>query len=253
MNAKAARKAAELLVKARHEHRLVDELPDDCRPETIEEAYAIQDAMVPLEGAIAGWKIGAPGADAEPICAPLFARYVHTGPARLPATDFHLLGTEAEVAFTLAHDLPPEGAPYSREAVLSAVAGAHPAIEIADSRFTEGMSAHKMSQLADTNSNGTFIYGAAVEDWQGLDIPQLPVKLSIGGKVVAEHQGGNKAGDPVRLLVWAANHCAARGLMLKAGQVVTTGSYVGINPAQPGDTAVASFDGLDAATLEFTV
>ncbi len=253
MKAKAAIKAAELLVSARHEHWLVDELPRDCLPESIEDAYAIQDAMVPLEGAIAGWKIGAPGADAEPICAPLFARYVHNGPTKLPANDFYLLETEAEVAFTLARDLPPEGAPYDREAVLSAVAGAHPAIEIADSRFTEGMSAHKLSQLADTNSNGTFVYGAAVADWQGLDIPQLPVKLSIGGKVVAERVGGNNAGDPVRLLVWAANHCAARGLMLKAGQVVTTGSYVGMNPSQPGDTAIASFEGLESASLEFTV
>ena len=55
--------AAEILWRGRLECRRMATLPAECRPQTLDEGYAIQDAMVPLAGqAVAGWKIAATSA-----------------------------------------------------------------------------------------------------------------------------------------------------------------------------------------------
>ena len=42
--------AAALLVQARRENRVIDGIPDDCRPATLEDAYAVQDRLIELLG-----------------------------------------------------------------------------------------------------------------------------------------------------------------------------------------------------------
>jgi 2-keto-4-pentenoate hydratase len=52
--------------------------------------------------------------------------------------------------------------------------------------------------------------------------------------------------------VWLANHCAARGLGLAAGQVVTTGSFTGMQFAPAGAQVRGEIDGLGAVEAAFT-
>ena len=46
-------------------------------------------------------------------------------------------------------------------------------------------------------------------------------------RILSTHDGRHGDGHPLRPLVWLANFLAARGEGLRAGQVVTTGSYAG--------------------------
>lgn len=248
----AVERAAARLVEAWREHRTIPEIPADVRPATIEEAYAVQDAVSRALGPVGGWKVGASSPTAEPRCAPLLASRVHEGPATLPAARFHRLGIEAELALRVARDLPARGEPYAREEVLAAFDTLHPAIEVVDSRFADRESMDDLSLLADNQSNGAFVYGPAVRDWRDRDLAALPVRLVIDGTAAVERVGGNSAGDPLRGVVWLANHLAARGQPLRAGQIVTTGTTTGLLWVSPGAVVEAEFPGVGAVRLTIT-
>ena len=53
------------------------------------------------------------------------------------------------------------------------------------------------------------------------------------------------------MLVWLANELSARGLGLKAGQVITTGSAANVIQVKPGDVVVADFGDLGVAQASF--
>ena len=46
-----------------------------------------------------------------------------------------------------------------------------------------------------------------------------------------------------RQLCWLANHLATRGMVLREGDTVATGTVTGLTPVAPGDTLYATFDG----------
>lgn len=243
-----AAEAAAILARARRDGP-IDGLPEACRPRDAAGAYAIQDALIGALGPVGGWKVGAPAPDAEPSCAPIAAATLLSSPASWPAPRSGKRGVEAEIAFRLARDLPAEGAPWSREAVVAAIADACPAIEICESRFVDFEAVDPWTRLADGNLNAALVLGPAWGGWRGLDPGTQPVRLVAGGETVAAQNGGNTAGDLIRLLVWLADHLAARGHPLRAGQVVTTGSWTGLR-FLPADAAVeADFPGIGTARL----
>ncbi len=245
----AVERAAALLVGAWRDRRTIPGIPGDARPATIDEAYAVQDAVSRALGPVGGWKVGASSPAAEPRRAPLLASRVHEGPATLPAAEFHRVGIEAELALHVARDLPVRPAPYVREEVLAAFDTLHPAIEIVDSRFADREAMDDLSLVADNQSNGAFVYGPALRDWRGRDLAAQPVRLVIDGAVAVERVGGNTAGDPLRGVVWLANHLAAAGQPLRAGQIVTTGSTTGLLWVSPGAAVEAEFPGIGAVRV----
>jgi 2-keto-4-pentenoate hydratase len=253
MTDQAIQQAAALLVAARRQRQRLDGLPPALRPPNQAAAFAIQDDVMALLGERAGgWKVGlAPGA--PPSCAPMFASLIHASPLEIPAADVPLLGVEAEIAVRLGRDLPPRAAPYGRDDVLDAIDGVCPAIEIVDSRLREFLKASPDDKLADNVGNGAFTYGTPIAAWRALDLSALRVRFELGGKTLVDKVGGCPSGDPIVAVVWLANHLTGRCGGLKAGQIVTTGSCIGMPFAKPGDTAIATFDHLGSVRVTFTV
>ncbi len=241
--------AARALVDARRTGTRLDALPEGARPGSEAEAYAVQDAIAKTLGPVAGWKVGAPGPTATPARAFLHADTIFVETDELPASLFHVIGAEAEIAYRFGRDLPPEAGPYDREAVLAAVATMHPAIEIADTRFTVFGAVDAHSQRADQQNHGVLVIGPGLTDWRSLDPVTQPVRLTIDGSVLHDHIGGNSAVDPVRLLVWLANEGARSLGGIKAGQVVTTGSCTGTDFVAAPTRIVAEFPGLGSVAL----
>lgn len=250
----AVRQAAEMLVAARRERRRLDGFPAALKPASEAAAFAIQDAVMALLGERpGGWKVATPPGGAA-TCAPMFASLVHASPLRIAASEVPLLGVEAEIALRLGHDLPPRATPYARADVEAAIDGACAAIEIVDTRLFKGrdfLKADPLDKLADNVGNGGFVYGAPVAAWRRLDLTALRVRLELGGKLLVDKVGGCPSGDPVDAVVWLANHLTGRCGGLKAGQIVTTGSCVGMPFAKPGDVARTSFEGLGEAEVTF--
>jgi len=237
------------LIAARETRRWLPALP--ARPADEAEAYAIQDAVARRLGPVTAWKVGARTPESEPFRAPINAATLFFDTGRLPASMFHVIGVEAEIAYRLARDLPPRAEPWTREEVLDAVASVHPAFEIVDTRFTAFGAQDPFSHMADQMNHGALVVGPAIPDWRALDPLAERVALEVDGETRIETVGGNSAGDPVRLLVWLAN-AGARSLGgLRAGDVVTTGSCTGTVFVPPGSRSVARYGTM--GTIELTV
>jgi len=243
--------AAEFLLAARHSGQRPAALPENMRPRTVGDAYAIQDAVAAKLGAIGGWKVGAKNASAEPTCAPLPATLILRSPQRFAAGRFAHNGVEAELAFTLSHDLPPRPKPYRVADLEAAVATVHAAIEIVDSRFVDLNGVDALSLLADFQSNGALVVGNGVALPQAFQSSTQQVTLEIDGKRVVESRGSNPAGDVLCLLAWLANHATARCGGLRRGDIVTTGSWTGMRFVASGTRVEAAFAGIGGADVGF--
>jgi 2-keto-4-pentenoate hydratase len=218
--------AAAMLLDARRTNTSIDDLPVAVRPVTLDEANFIQSRIALAYGAIGGWKIGAPSAEATPTFAPMPLAWIASNYAELGGRHRYR-GLEAEIAFLIGEDLPPRAKAYSRDEVVAAIASCHPAIEVLETGLADPTKAEKLSTIADLQVHGAFVYGASVANWQKIDFSKEHVTLAVDGVVRVERTGSNTSGDLMRLLPWLANEGAARTGGLKAGQWVTTGSWTG--------------------------
>ncbi|HEV8551958.1 MAG TPA: fumarylacetoacetate hydrolase family protein [Casimicrobiaceae bacterium] len=225
-------------------------------PPSTEEAYVVQDIVARhlwtrAGDAIRAWKTGGPNAQATPIAAPIPQSKLFRSPVVLQSKYFHVIGIEAELAFALAHDLPPRAIPYTETDVAAAISTIHVAIEVCDSRLRNWRDADPMWKLADNQMNGALVVGDGLRDWQSVQPECQTVVLQVDGETCGEATGGHPYGNPLRLLPWLANHCAARCGGLRGGDVVTTGAWIGMHFVEPGTTVVARFRSIGEAQIRF--
>lgn len=217
--------AAEILLAARHDPGARPaQLPEP--PADAAAAYAIQQTVMASLGPIGGWKVGFSPATGVFTCAPLPAAFVVPDPARVPQAQCPDRGVEAEIALRLVRDLPPRPAPWTEAEVLDAVGSAHPAIELLQSRFQDVDQVSPLSALADSLSHFGLVVGGPIADWQSIDLAREAVRVLVNGEEI-KRAVGNPAGPMLPLLTWLANHGSVWAGGLRAGQVVTTGSWTG--------------------------
>ena len=225
---------ATLFVEARRTQRPFA-IPRDVALGSPQEAYQVQDAVFarvwPGMRARA-WKAGSGGEQFEPTGAPIAD--VHESPARLSAAGMNMIGIEAEIAFRLGDD--------------ASVFEALVAIEVCDTRLAGFKEAPALWKLADFQSNSALVVGSGTRAWRNLDFAAQAVELRIGGRTIAA-RGSHPWGNPLRLLPWAKAHCAQRGSALRSGDILTTGSWTGMEFGQPGDEIVARFPGVGEAVV----
>lgn len=216
---------------------------------TQEDTYPVQDAVFkqlwPGERP-AAWKVGAPSDRVEPAAAPI--RVVHRSPASVSAQGMQMIGVEAEIAYRFGRSLPPRERPYMDEEVAGAVEEIVVAIELCDTRLADWKNAPPLWKLADFQSNAALIAGSGTRNWRNIDFARQEVELRFGGKT-KKASGAHPFGNPFRLLPWTVAHCFARGGGLRAGDIVTTGSWTGIDFVVRGDEVVARFPGIGEASL----
>ena len=215
-------------------------------------AYAVQDATLALLGPHNAWKVGSPGPAGAIHCAPLPARGVLASGATLSGPQWQWRCIEVEAALRLGRDLHPQGRLLTREELLPAFDAVLPAIEVVETRYVDGRSSDPLAKLADLQCHGALLLGEpsrlAPAD---LDLRQLHATLAFNGEPVADTVGGNPAQDVWRMLAWLALHCEQRGLPLRQGQVVTTGSCTGLLAAPAGAQVRGEVAGLGVVELRF--
>ncbi|MEH2476731.1 2-keto-4-pentenoate hydratase [Nitrobacteraceae bacterium AZCC 2146] len=239
--------AAEILAKARRNGTQIEALP--VTPSSVVEAHAIQDRVAALVGEpIGAFKAGAPP-DSTPTRGLIEARMIRASPARMSVAEVPHCGVEGEIAFRFNSDLPARDAPYTRDEVAKAVA-VLPAIEVVSSRFRDPTSRPRLEQLADCGINGGLVLGPEMADWSHLDLPNLHITFVVNGETVLERDGGHPTDDPLAAAVALANMRRDAG-GVKAGQIVTTGSWTGMPFLKPGDRCVVQFETLGGAEVVF--
>jgi hypothetical protein len=249
------RDAAELLLSARRDPtQPLLAFPAVLAPKTPEQAVLIQREVMAALGRIGGWKVGSPAPDGPCNCSPIPLTAIRASVAKMGAEPLPAPASyvEAEIAVLLRHGLPAREVPYTRDEVLAAVAGAHPAIEVLHSRFVDPDAVDPLSNLADSLGNAAFVHGPAAPGWREVDLAAEEVVLTVNG-AEAKRGRGNPAGDMVRLLVWLANEGARWAGGLEAGQWITTGSWTGKDRVPPGGRAEARFGRIGSAVVTFPV
>ena len=239
--------AADILAGARRSGTQIEALP--VTPSSVAEAHEIQDRVAALVGEpIGAFKAGAPP-EGDPTRGLIEARMIRSSPAHMSVVEVPHLGVEGEVAFRFTRDLPARAAPYTREEIAQSVA-VLPAIEVVSSRFREPTSRPRLEQLADCGINGGLVLGPEMADWSHLDLPNLHITFVVNGETVLERKGGHPTDDPLAAAIALANMWRDAG-GLKAGHIVTTGSWTGMPFLKPGDRCVVRFEKLGEAEIMF--
>jgi 2-keto-4-pentenoate hydratase len=200
-------------------------------------------------GPVGGWKVGIANSEAEPSCAPVYRDCILGSGAVLPSAQCQALSLEIEFAFLLRRDLPGRSGGYRPDEIAQAVDFV-PLIEVIGSRYRDPLGLAPAELLADANGNRTFILGGPVARWRDLDFRTVRVELAIDDRVVQSACGTHPAGDPIRLVVWLADHVAARCGGLKSGEVVTTGSLQGATPIAAGSRAIGTWGSWGRVAVE---
>ena len=268
----AIRNASDLLWDCWQNGRRLASIPEDIRPRTREEGYAVQALLEERSaGPLFGWKIAATSAAGQKhinVTGPLAGRLLQErvidlsrrsrdaakaeNGAELPFGVNHMKVAEAEFAFRMGGDLPPRPEPYSVDEVLAAVATLHPAIEVPDSRFDDFTIVGAPQLIADNACAHQFVLGpATTADWRALDLVEHRVTgsaIGTAGDLTREGRGANVLGDPRVALAWLVNELFGLGLTLKAGEVVTTGTCLVPLPIQAGIEVTADFGSLGSVS-----
>jgi 2-keto-4-pentenoate hydratase len=207
--------------------------------------------MLGALGAVGGWKVGAPTPEAPPLYAPMpLDNFARSGD-RIATPYRRMRGVEAEIAFLMGKDLPPRSTPYSRQEVVGAIASCHPAIELLESALLDPDAADRLSAIADLQSNGGFLYGAAVNGWQDFNFAEESAQMNVDGFVRVTNGKNAAGGDLLRLVLWLANEAQGRTGGLLAGQWITTGSWTGKVLADSGSVATARFLNFGEVSVRF--
>jgi 2-keto-4-pentenoate hydratase len=225
-------------------------------PGTLDAGYGVQAAVDGACGAaIAAFKIGSSskasqeklGTD-EPWFGAVARPFMAESGATVPSVA-HTLAVEGEFAFRLSADLPARAGGYAIADVRAAVDRVAPAIEVVGRRFEGGAMLPLL--VADGGVNVALVLGAAKPFTPDMDFRDHAVVMRINGAERGRGVGSMALGDPLNSLLWLVNGLSRRGRGLTAGQWVSTGTCTGIEPAAPGDRAVADFG--DLGVVEVTL
>lgn len=219
----------------------------------VRDAYRLQDATLERLGPVGGWKVGSKGPDSQPHCAPLPQAALHRSGAMLPASRFAWRLVELEVAVRLRTDLSlgatDRPTPTELAQALDAVL---PAFEAVESRLEDGQNASPMAKLADLQCHGALVLGAPSSLLPAeVDLRTVQATLWLGEACAVRAVGGNPAQDLWALLGWLARHCTERGMPLRRGQVVTTGSCTGLTAVPAACMARGALHGIGTVELQY--
>jgi 2-keto-4-pentenoate hydratase len=254
--------AAGIIATARRNRVRLKALSPDVVPRSEAEGYQVQralhDLMLPETGALVGYKIGCTSKVMQeyldiphPCGGGVFARGVFESGARLNASDYVSVGVECEIAVRLLRDLAPSEEPFTAEWVMEAVEAYFPAIEIVDERYESWQTLGAPTLIADDFFAAGCVLGEGVPRSAAPNLLKVTGRAIVNGVEAGRGTGADVLGDPHNALAWLANHLAAEGKGLHAGQIVLTGSVVKTVWLNPGDHVAMELSGLGKVEAVF--
>ena len=238
--------------------RVASPTPTEGGALTIAQAYDVQDkvrqTLVAGGERVVGWKVGFTSratqqafATTEPAAAFLLGSGVYASGAEVPAGGFIGLAVEAEVALVMGRALAGPG--VTPPQALLAVEGAVPALELIDFRYAGKPTA--IDAIADGVFAKAIVLGAPLTDVTHIDLALEGLVYELTGAVVATNTAAEVMGSPINSLAWLANHLGSRGLGLRAGDVVMTGSVSVLLRPKAGESVRARFTRLGSVSARF--
>ncbi|CAG1017907.1 2-oxopent-4-enoate/cis-2-oxohex-4-enoate hydratase [Burkholderiaceae bacterium] len=155
---------------------------------------------------------------------------------------------EGEIAFILKRDL--QGPGVSAADVLAAAEGVMACFEIVDSRIRD-WKIKIQDTVADNASCGVFVLGDRVVDVRDVDLNTCGMVLEKNGEIVGTGAGAAALGSPASAVAWLANTLGSRGIALKAGEVILSGSLAAMVPVKAGDNLRVTIGGIGGCSVRF--
>ncbi|MFK8080674.1 MAG: 2-keto-4-pentenoate hydratase [Granulosicoccus sp.] len=227
-----AQQAASVILQNWQNGETITTLPEDIRPTTPEDGYAIQAELACLRGEPAvGWKIAATAEKGRnhirvdrPLAGRLYPSIVFEDKATISLAGNRMLVAEAEIVLGLKSDLAPLEQPRSEAQVAAAVGTMHAGLEFPDSRFEDFTAVGTACLIADNACARHFVLGNAVPTPEDLtQLAAMPTTLLINGQPVTTGFGSDALGGSLSALTWLVNTVNELGITVKAGEFVTTG------------------------------
>jgi 2-oxopent-4-enoate hydratase len=214
---------------------------------TIDDAYAIQRALIAQRcaaGARAvGRKVGLTSAAMQemlgvdqPDYGVLLDDMVVADGATIDGGGLIAPRIEAEIAFVLGRDL--AGSDVTIDDVLAATVAVRPALEVIDSRVADWRIAIE-DTIADNASAALVVLGDE-RDPADVDLVAEVATVQIG-EAIEQGRGDAVLGHPAAPVAWLAGILDRHGEGLVAGEIILPGAMARALPIAPGDTIVARY------------
>lgn len=256
-----AAEAAAILVERRINGIQAGRLPETCRPQDIEQALAVQNAVAErwcdvMDDSIGGWKCLQPPADDKVIVGSIYTRTIDSVPPVSLWTKTTEQGERAriepELAFFFGKDLPVRAEPYTAEEVDAAIARTHMALELINSRYADPASCEFPEMLADGLVNQGLFIGPEVDSELARAASGFTITMTCANGERIERQGQHPNTQPRAPLYWLAEFLRSRGQGIVAGQAVITGSYAGVIEVPLNTGIQIDYAGLGSMQVSFS-
>lgn len=257
--------AAQALLDAERSGRQCGLLSQQYPGMTLDDAYAVQAALVARKRAagarVIGWKIGLTSRAMQsalnidtPDSGVLLDDMLFPDGATIPPGRFIQPRVEAEIAFVM--KAPLQGAHVSRADVLAATDHVAPSLEILDTRIqradpVSGKARIITDTVADNAANAGIVLGHQRHAVDAVDLRWIGAIVSRDGVVEETGLGAGVLNDPVMGILWLVHRLAQYGMGIAAGEVLLSGSFIRPIEAPPGSRIAADFGAFGHVSVNF--
>ena len=257
-------KAADILYNSRIYLKRIKELPKDCTPKSIQDAYAIQDELTKKylsenkKNLIIGKKIGCTNEAAkiqlnikESFSGNMFSNNISKSNTIINPSKYFSPFVEPEFSFVMKNELDVLKAPYSPNIVYESILSVLPSIELVDSRYEDWTNIGVNNLIADNAVHAHWIYGDERKDLNFFNFNDHSVELFINEKFIEKGNANAVMGNPINSLTWLINNLAIVGKVLPKNYYISTGTCTKAIPISKGDKVTANFGKLGAVSFDF--
>tara|TARA_Y100000590_G_scaffold389256_1_gene464151 strand:+ start:1059 stop:1859 length:801 start_codon:yes stop_codon:yes gene_type:complete len=257
-------KAANILYNSRINLKKIKELPKDCTPKSMDEAYLIQDELTKKyltsdnKNKLIGKKVACTNKAAQAqlnikgsFFGNMFSNNISISNCKINPNFFFSPFVEPEFSFIISNELEISKAPYNVETVYNSISAVLPSIELVDSRYNDWTSVGVNNLIADNAVHAHWVFGKSIKNLGLFDFSNHSVKLFINDKLIEEGNASNVMGNPINSLTWLINNLALVGKKLPKNHYVTTGTCTKAIPISKGDQVKADFGKLGLVDFIF--
>lgn len=248
----ATERISEAFAQARRTATALDAYPGEL-PETLEAAYACQDAaLARWPDPVTAWKVARiPPALVERLqegrlIGPVFARNVHyaSGTSAVDCAVFEggFAAVETEVVILVGADAPANKTSWTLDEAREYVGEMRIGIEIASSPLKTLNDLGPTAVISDFGNNWGIVIGETrIADWNTrrspIECETFVDGVSVGRRGVSIEEG------PLAAFAFTLGKGASRGRPLRRGTVITTGMITGVHDVRAGQRSRHVFDG----------
>ena len=171
------KKAADILYNSRINLKRIKELPKECIPKSLEEAYAIQDELTKRylstnqKTSLIGKKIGCTNKAAqiqinvkESFFGNMFSDNISKSNSIIYSDKYFNPFVEPEFSFVMKNELDFSKAPYNADEVYKFISAVLPSIELVDSRYEDWTSIGVNNLIADNAVHAHWVFGTEISN-----------------------------------------------------------------------------------------